>query len=69
MTICPNTLQLLKVSNGTSPVMQVADADVNKASINAALPCFELIGSVKSTAPIIMISANPTATIFGYVSE
>ena len=65
MTICPNTLQVLKVSNGTRPVIQVADVAVNRASMYDTLLSFVLIGSDNSNEPISIIAAKPIATIFG----
>lgn len=69
ITICPKIVQFVKVSNGTSPVMQVAEVAVNRASIYEAPPVFELIGKLNKTEPISISKANPQATILGYVIE
>ena len=69
ITTCPKADQVVKVSNGTRPVMQVAEVAVNNASINDMLPTFELTGSIKSPVPKSINKAKPNATIFGYDCE
>ena len=62
MTVCPNPLHCVQVSERTSPVTQVADVAVNSDSTNpAGVPSREAAGSDRRTVPVIMIPMKTRA--------
>ncbi len=63
MTTWPNVENSVPVSRTTSPVTHTAEVDVNSASGKPTLsPVEEEMGSVRSSAPISMTVAKPSAT-------
>ncbi len=63
-TICPKSVQCVKVSATIRPVTQVALAEVNSAVKNEVCsPDFVANGSIKSSVPASMIRKNPPAII------
>ena len=64
MTHWPNKEKSLPVSKTMSPVTQVADVAVNRASNQEiSRPSTEAIGKFSKKAPIIMINKKPATKI------
>ena len=64
MTACPKGDQAVQVSRTTSPVTQTAEVAVNRASVGGhATRSADENGSISSSVPSAMITANPKMII------
>jgi len=66
ITVFPKIVNEVPVSSTTSPVTQVAEVEVNNASINSTeFPLVLEMGNISSKAPIRIIDAKPSTSICG----